>query len=277
MGYRDLLKGKLTEEEFKLLPSSFDLIGNKEKAVALIEISKELSKKEKLIAEAIVKKHKNVKSVLAKSSAIKGVYRTRDYRLVKGNKDTEVTHIENGCRFLLDPTKAYFSPREGTERLRIVEKVLEGDTVMVFFAGIGPFVVEIEKKAKPSKIIAVEINPSAVDYLWKNIKLNKCQKVEVVLGDVKDSVDDWHGKCDRVIMPLPERSLEYLEDAIKCLKPRGVCHFYCFSDESLLDEKKDKIKEIAKKMRKKISFLHVQTVLPYGPKIWKYRIDFEIL
>jgi tRNA (guanine37-N1)-methyltransferase len=276
MGYRDLLKNKLTVEEFRLLPSSFDIIGNKEKAVAIIEIPKELEKKKILIANAVIKKHKNVKSVLKKSSPIQGIYRTRSYTLIKGNKNTEIMHVENGCRFLLDPTKAYFSPREGTERLRIAEKTLDGDLVMVFFAGVGPFAVEIEKKAKPEKIIAVEINPMAVEYLWKNIKLNKCGKIEVILGDVRDTVADYYGKCDRVIMPLPETSMEYLEQAINCLKPHGVCHFYCFSEESQLDEKKEKIAAVAKQMKKKINFLHVQAVLPYGPRIWKYRIDFEV-
>src|SRR3989344_5372747 len=277
MTYKDLLKKKLTAEELKLLPSSFDIIGNKDKAVAIVEIPQELKKRSTLIANAIVKKHKNVKTVLHKGSPIKGEYRTRDYRIVKGSKNTEVTHAENGCRFLIDLQVAYFSPRESTERMRVVDKVLEGETVMVFFAGIGPFAIEIEKKAKPAKIIAVEINPHAVDYFWKNITLNKCKLIDVLLGDVKDSVADYHAKCDRVIMPLPERSLEYVDDAIRCLKPRGVCNFYCFSDERTLDEKKNRIEEIAKSMKKKIRFLHVQKVLPYGPKIWKYRIDFEVL
>ena len=47
MTYRDLLKKKLNEEELMLLPSSFDLIGNKDKAVAIIEIPNELGKKER--------------------------------------------------------------------------------------------------------------------------------------------------------------------------------------------------------------------------------------
>ncbi len=277
MSYKDLLKKKLTEEEIKLLPSSFDVIGNKDKAVAIIDIPKELEKKKLIIANAVIKKHKNVKTVLRKGSPIKGIHRVRDYDIIKGSKITEVTHAENGCRFLVDPLVAYFSPRESTERMRIVEKVLEGETVMVFFAGIGPFAIEIEKKAKPLKIVAIEINPAAVSYFWKNITLNKCKLIEVMLGDVKDSAAQHHGQCDRVLMPLPERSLEFVDEAIRCLKPRGVCHVYCFSEESTLDEKKDKIRQIANSMKKKINFLGVQTVLPYGPKIWKYRIDFELL
>lgn len=277
MTIKELLKKKLTDQELAKLPSSFDIIGNKEKAVAVVEIPKELEEKEIIIAKAIMKKHKNVKSVLKKASPIKGVYRTREYFLVAGSKKTEVVHAENNCRFLLDPQSVYFSPRESTERLRVAEQVRDGDVVMIFFAGVGPFPLVIEKKAKPSKIIAIEINPAAVDYFWKNIKLNKSRSIEVILGDVTGNVEQFYGKCDRVLMPLPEKSIEYLPDALKCLKPGGVCYFYCFSTEQELDDKKEKIQSIAKSMKRKIRFLGVQRVLPYGPRIWKYRIDFELV
>ncbi len=276
MSYKELLKKKLTEEQVSLLPSSFDIIGSKEKAVAIIEIPKELEKKEKTIANAVMAKHKNVKSVLKKASPIKGVYRVREYKLIAGDKKTEVVHTESGCRFLVDPRTVYFSPREGTERLRIAEKVLDGEIVMVFFAGVGPFPLVIEKKAKPKEIVAVEINPLAVDYFLDNTKLNKSQKIHVVLGDVRETVEDYYGKCDRVIMPLPETSIHFIEEALKCLKKHGTCHLYCFSEETYLHDKKEEINKIAKHMEKKIKFTEVQKVLPYGPKIWKYRIDFVI-
>ncbi|MFA4819675.1 MAG: class I SAM-dependent methyltransferase family protein [Candidatus Aenigmatarchaeota archaeon] len=276
MTIKELLKKRLTKAELGFLPTSFDIMGSKDKAVAIIEIPKELEKKEALIAKTLMKKHKNVKSVLKKTSPIKGVYRTRDYVLIAGNKNTEVTHAENGCRFLLDPMRVYFSPRESTERMRIAERVREGETVMIFFAGVGPFPIVIEKKAKPSRIITIEINPSAVEYLWKNIKLNKSKLVEVLLGDVANNIEDYAGKCDRVLMPLPEKSADYLAEAIRCLKPKGICHFYCFSDESLVDEKKEKISQVAGSLKRKIIFREVQKVLPYGPRIWKYRIDFEV-
>lgn len=276
MTIKELLKKKLTPEEFALVPSSFDILGSKEKAVAVIDIPKELGKKELLVAKAIMKKHKNVKSVLKKASPIKGVYRTREYVLIAGSKKTEVMHAENNCRFLLDPQSVYFSPRESTERLRVTGQIRDNDVVMVFFAGVGPFPIVIERKAKPSRIIAVEINPAAVEYFWRNIKLNKSQKIEVVLGDVTGNVERYYSQCDRVLMPLPEKSAEYLQEAIRCLKPGGVCYFYCFSTDDL-DDKKEKIQSIAKSMKKKIRFISDQRVLPYGPRISKYRIDFELV
>jgi len=276
MTIKQILKNKLPKKELDLVPSSFDIIGNKDKAVAIIELDDKIKKKAKIIANALMKKHKNVKSVLLKASPRSGIFRTRDYKIIGGSKNTEVMHVENGCRMLLDPTTVYFSPRESTERQRITELVKRDEVVMVFFAGVGPFVVEIAKKSNPKNVLAIEINPIAVDYLIKNIKLNKLTNVEILLGDVTEKSTQFYGRCDRVLMPLPEKSIDYLQDAINCLKKGGICHFYCFSDEEKLDQWKTRLNHIAANMHRKIIFIGVQKVLPYGPRIWKYRIDFVV-
>lgn len=269
MPLKDLLEGKLTKLQLRLVPSSFDVIGNKDNAVAIIEIPEELKKKQKIIAEALMKQHKNVVSVLEKASPRKGIYRTRKLKLIAGKRNTEVIHAESGCRFLLDPKKVYFSPREGTERLRISEKVKPDETVMVFFAGAGPFAMVIAKKSKPSRVIGIEINPDAVKYFQRNIKLNKVNNVQAVLGDVKEKAKEFYGTCDRVIMPLPETAIDYIEEAVKCIKSKGTVHLYFFSEDNKLNEWKGKVKE--KIPGAKIE--EIQKVLPYSPKMWKYRMD----
>ncbi len=267
MALKDLLKNKLTKKELSLVPASFDIIGNREKAVAIIEIPKELKRKS-AVATALMRQHKNVKSVLNKEAPRSGVYRTYKLKLIKGCKNTEVIHNESGFRFLLDPRKVYFSPRESTERVRIADKVNSKETVMVFFAGAGPFPVVLAKKAKC--VVGIEINPKAIEYFRENIKLNKLNNVSAVLGDVKEKAKSYYGKCDRVLMPLPEKSADYLEYAIKCLKRKGMVHLYCFANREKTSEKKREIKAAA---NAKIAVKSVSRVLPYGPGIWKYRVD----
>jgi len=273
MTLKKILKGKLTKKELELAPSSFDIIGSKERSVAVIDIPKELMKKKRSIALALIQKHKNIRSVLLKASKRKGKYRKREYKFIAGSRNTEVIHKENSCRFLLDLRKVYFSQREATERLRIVKKVKRKETVMIFFAGIGPFAIEIAKLAKPESVIGIEANPTAVKYFNKNVKLNKVD-INVVKGDVKKKAASFSNTCDRVLMPLPETSIDYITYAVRCLKSKGVCHVYLFSEEEKINEVKKKIRS---KTKKKIRFVGVQRVLPYGPRIWKYRIDFKIL
>ncbi|MBI4170891.1 MAG: class I SAM-dependent methyltransferase family protein [Candidatus Aenigmarchaeota archaeon] len=258
-------------------PSSFDIIGNREKAVAIVEIQKEMSRYRKRIAAAVMKQHKNVKTVLEKGTPRKGVYRIRDYKILAGDQNTEVVHIESGCHFLLDPKKVYFSQREGTERLRIASSVKNNETVMIFFAGVGTFPIIISKKADAEKIIGIEINPDAVDYFKKNIQMNKCLNIEIVEGDVSKKAAEYSNLCDRILMPLPEKALDYLAAALDCAKSGAFIHIYLFAAEDEVKNKKAQIRNIAKKAGKKISFVRKTNVLPYGPGIWKMRLDIKVI
>jgi tRNA (guanine37-N1)-methyltransferase len=265
-----------SKEELCAVPSSFDIIGSREKAVAILELPEGLKGKEHIVGEALMKLHKNVKSVLLKKSPRKGTYRTRSYRLIAGEKNTEVVHKEHGCRFLLDPRTCYFSEREGEERLRIAKKVKKGESVMVFFAGVGPYPIVVSKKSEPGRVTGIEMNPRAVKYFQKNVKMNKVENVIVVKGDVKDKSKEFYGVCDRVVMPLPENGIDFLGNAFNCLKPKGTCHFYFFSEEAGLPEWYKRINDKAKKFGKKVKIMGKKKVLPYGPHIWKWRIDIKL-
>jgi tRNA (guanine37-N1)-methyltransferase len=260
------------------IPSSYEIIGSREKAVAIIEIPEDLQKKEKEIANQILTRHKNVKSVLKKVSERKGVYRKREYKLLAGDSNTEVIHKEHYCRFKLDPKLVYFSPREGTERLRIANQVKPKETVMLMFAGIGAYAIIIAKKQpKVDKIISIEINPSAYEYMKENIRLNKvAEKVTPILGDVKLKCKDWYGKCDRVIMPLPHDAWKFLDLAFKCLKSCGYIHMYIIErEENIQDKVRSIINRFSTKIKRKIKH-KIKKVLPYAPRTYKYCVDIEL-
>ena len=87
---KEILKEKIPRKYHEHLPSSFDIIGSKEMAVAVIEIQDKVKKYKKLIAETLMQNHKNVRTVLMKSSPVKGMYRKRDYVFLAGEKKTEV-------------------------------------------------------------------------------------------------------------------------------------------------------------------------------------------
>jgi tRNA (guanine37-N1)-methyltransferase len=259
------------------IPSSYDIIGSKEKAVAIVEIPE--GSKENEIANGILARHKNVKSILKKISRRKGTFRTSEYKLLAGEENTEVIHKENYCSFKLDPRLVYFSSREGTERSRIASKVKPKETVMLMFAGIGAYaIITAKKQPKVNKIISIEINPVAFEYMKDNIRLNRLgEKIIPVLGDAKQECKDWYGKCDRVIMPLPQDAWNFFHIADKCLKKKGgFIHLYTIEKEKNVDkEMKIKINALQKKINRKIKF-KIRKVLPYSPRTNKYCIDLEL-
>ena len=254
--------------------ASYDIIGSKEKAIAIVEISKS-PKNVKKIASEILKNHKNVKSVLGKISKRKGVFRISQYKILSGDKNTEVTHKEHNCLLKLDPRKVYFSSREGTERLRISKLVKSNETIMVMFAGIGSFPVVIAK-SQPlvKKIISIEINPIAVKYMKDNVRINKQQeKITPIQGDVRKTAKEWFNKCNRVIMPLPKDSWKYFDLALKCIEKKGTIHLYTIESENNIEKS---VRNKINRYKNKITNYSIKKVLPYAPRIYKYCIDIKI-
>ncbi len=259
------------------MPGGWEIIGNRDKALAIIDTSEDMD--EKAVAENLMKTNKSVRSVLKKVSERKGVYRKRAYKVIGGDKNTEVIHLEHGCRYFLDPQKVYFSSRESTERLRVASQVKNNETVMVFFAGIGALPITISKHSKPSHVIGIEINPVAIKYFKKNVVLNKLSNIVIVKGDVKKLAKQFYGQCDRVLMPLPESAKDYIDEAVKCLKRNGIIQVYLFAPISTSASESNKnfdeeIKMIETNTKSRLKFKCSQRVLPYAPYVYKWRVDF---
>ena len=271
-GLKKELKGKLSERQLKYLKGSFDVIGD----VAVLEIPPELEKKEKEIAQAVIKANPHIRVVCKKLSKRKGRLRLRKLKVLLG-RGTETIHREHGCLFKLDVRKVYFSPREATERQRIASQIKPGERVLVMFSGIGPLAIVGAKKQPTAKFVCVELNKAAVRYADENVKLNKlAYQVENVAGNVR-KVCPALGKFDRIIMPLPETAHKYLDTALACSKKGTVIHLYGFGKETALYENlEQELKKAAKKHKTKTKVVGRRRVLPYGPRIWKVCLEFEV-
>ncbi|MFZ3076992.1 MAG: 50S ribosomal protein L11 methyltransferase [Candidatus Aenigmatarchaeota archaeon] len=248
-----------------------DIIGSREKAVAIIEKG---GKKEAL---ELMERYANVKSVLKKLGGRSGVFRIYKLRLLAGEKNTEVVHREYGMLFRIDPRKAYFSPREAEERQRIAALAKDGERILVMFSGIAPYAIAIAKQ-KNCEIVCVEINKKAVEYADENLKINKfAGSIENICADIK-KVYKKIGKFDRILMPLPETAEKFLPEAFAVAKKGAVVQLYGISEEkNLFADVEGKAEEIAKKIKVKYKITGRQKVLPFGVRMWKVRIDLKII
>lgn len=239
---KEELKEIIPQEKLSKVNKSYDLIGD----IAILEIPKELEKLEKSIAWTLYRKHKNIRSVAKKTSKFSGKFRIRNIKTLCGEKRTSTIYKEAGVKLKLDINKTYFSPRLSAERIRIANLVNPNEKVLVMFSGIAPYPLIIEKtQPKVNKIYGIEINPDAYKYSLENIRLNKSKKVVSILGDAKEVVKNFETKFDRIIMILPKKSYEFLEEAFKVSKKGTIIHIYSFYDE----------KDIPKKVKKDISKL----------------------
>jgi tRNA (guanine37-N1)-methyltransferase len=223
----ELLEDRFPPHLLASLPRAVDVVGD----IAIVEIPPEHDSNRTLIGEAVLQAYKNVHTVLAKAGPISGTYRLREFDVIAGEAKTETIHKEYGCEYYVDVAKVYFSPRLSYEHKRIASLVKEGETIVDFFAGVGPFAVQIAKTHENVKVYAVDLNPDAVEYLRKNVRLNRVMaKVQPILGDAGQIAKQRLSEvADRVIMNLPERAIEFVDAACSALKPKGgVIHFYKF-------------------------------------------------
>jgi tRNA (guanine37-N1)-methyltransferase len=275
---RSELSGILPQHLVGLVPRSFDVIGSKGQAVAVIEIPSELEPYGQAIGDALMRVQRNVRSVLSKETERMGEFRVRDMKLLSGSPDTEVVHRESGCIFKVDPRRAYFSPRESTEREKVSSKVGPGERVLVMFSGIGPFAICIAKRQPKAYCVAVELNPDAHMYCLENVRLNKLgDRVRAVLGDVREVCPTFSERFDRVLMPLPKGAYEFLDTAIPLVKPGGVLHFYHWaSRDDPFSEGERLLASAADEYGRSLEILERVRVSQYSPSAWKVRIDARV-
>lgn len=276
---KTLLSEILPAEELSDVYNSYDIIGN----IAIIRLTKETKKHKKKIARALMSTHTKVKTVVAQTNGVTGEFRLRKLTHVAGEKKTFTTHKESGCVFDVDVKNCYFSPRLLHERMRIVQQVKEGDVVVNMFAGVGCFSILIAKHANAKKVYSIDVNPTAVKYMKENIRMNRTfGKVIPILGDAKKVITkNLRHKADRVLMPLPEKALEYLPFALLALKKHGGwIHYYGFEHAG---KNEDPVEKAQLKVSEKLRNLGVafaassgRVVRATGPNWFQIVLDIEI-
>lgn len=269
---KTFLREVLTDDEIKLMPRAFDVIGD----IAIIEIPSELEAKKREIGNALLN-FKHIKVVAAKAGIFEGKYRTRKLEIIAGENRKETIHTEFGCRYLLNVEEVYFSERLGNERFRIAQQVKEGEKILVMFAGVGPYPILIGKIKKAEKknveIYAIELNPLAYKYMVENVRINKVN-VKCILGDVKTETPKIGIKFDRIIMPLPKDAGNFLDTALNAINKNGIIHYYGFTDNKKIFA--EEVKKQCENYGYEAEILNVVKCGAYAPRVNRVCVDLRI-
>ena len=270
---KNILKTKLTKKQLSLLPSSYDIVGS---ILIFSDFPPELSKKEKIIGEALLKLHKNIKTICKKTKKYSGRYRLPKLKIIAGEKTKETIYKENNTIIKLDVEKVYFSSRLSTERKRIYQLIKKNENVLVMFSGSGIYPIVIARNSAPKEIYSIELNPTAFKYQKENILLNKLKNIKLYKGDVKKILPKINKKFDRILMPLPKGAECFLPLALSKLKNKGVIHFYDFLNEDEFNLAKEKIFKACKKTKKKHRILRIVKCGQFSPRVYRVCVDFRV-
>lgn len=276
---KEKLSATLPSEALKKVYSSFDIIGD----IAIIKTACASLEEAQAAAKQIHSTHKNIKTVLMQTSAIEKGYRIRGLKLLTGENKTTAAHKESGCTFQVDVDKCYFSPRLSHERARIAKLVQPDETIVNMFAGVGCFSIIIAKMVPKTKVYSIDINPAAFQCMVENVRLNRVfDSVYPLFGDAKYIIEtQLQGVADRVLMPLPELSLQYLTTALLALKPSGGwIHFHDFqhatAEENPTMKTKQKVAEKLGGLNADYKIANTRVVRSTGPNWWHIVLDIKV-
>lgn len=268
------LKEIIPAEEINKAITSMDIIGD----IAIIKIPWEWENRKYEIGEAILSTLNGIKGVFRQISPVDPEYKVRGIEWLAGKKETITIHKEHGCSFKLDVAKVYFSPRLSFERLRISELIKSKEIIVNMFAGIGTFSILIAKRKSPERIFSIDKNPEAFNFMLENIIINRVSNIVFpILGDAKEVVEELEGIADRILMPLPDLSIQYLPYAIKCLRGSGWIHVYLHQEG---ESKKKALIEAEKLLRERLSNKIIsiggRVVRSVGKKLYQVVLDVEL-
>ena len=271
---KKVLQDVLSEKENEQLISAFDQIGD----IIIVRIPDSLVSKKQVIGKTLLEQISTANSVFYQSSPVEGDFRTRQLEVIAGEDKTQTEYKENGCKFIVDVEKAFFSPRLSTERERIAGLVKEGEVIINMFGGVGMFSL-LAAKNTACTVYNIDLNPVAAQLCKENTQINKLKGEVISLnGDATQVINEQLvGMADRILMLLPERSDEFLDSALLGLKNNGIIHYYSHMHA---DKKQDAAKlseeHFLSVNKTSAEIISSRNVRPVGPRFYQTVVDVKI-
>lgn len=214
-----------------------------------------------------------VKKVYVNRGRITGDTRTPSVELVYGEHGT-VTHLENGIRYVFDPEHVMFSP--GNVHVRgEIETDVTGRLVIDFFSGIGYFSLPIAKFGHPGKVVCIDINPVALEYLGRAAKVNKVESVVETLC------------ADSSVVRLKEigdvgilgnfQSLEMLDNILSNLRDNATVVIHHLVSTEKMGFSGEIAKEKIRLSGRDCTIISSTRIKSYAPHMWHMRTIAKLM
>ena len=196
----------------------------------------------------------------------------------------EVEFTDYGVKFWLDVTKVMFSSGNVTERHRIGDIDMTGESVIDAFAGIGYYTLPMLVRSNADHVYALELNPNSIFALNRGAKINGvADRLTIIPGDNQESMTKLVGIADRVHLGILPSSESTWRLAVDCLKPTGgILHIHMNVADSNIDTLADRCLfdltsyAVKEKGFSNVSLVHLEKVKWYAPRIRHIVIDLVI-
>lgn len=166
----------LGETFTKLLPKGVEIPGGYEAVghVAHLNLNPLQMPYKYLIGRILTDKVPAITTVVTKIGHIEATFRFYKLECIAGEPNYETIVVEDKVRFKVDISKVYWCTKLSTERSRLIHEFFKPNQVLCdMFCGVGPLSVKAAVKVPGLKVLSNDLNPEGIEFLKKNIQMNK--------------------------------------------------------------------------------------------------------
>jgi len=265
-----LLDGVLPHYLFSFVPSGYSLIGD----ILVVRLNEIVADYSKLIGEALLKLEPRAKVVVWQQDTVNAL-RQPIIKHVAGEIRTTTIHAEFNTKFYLDVAKVTFSPGNKEERKRMIELTENGEIICDMYACVGNLSLPIAVNHKDTKLIGIEKNPIAFEFLKHNIKLNNVSsRSTAILGDNRDVTPK--AVASRVIMGFFYNDYKQLRCAVEALDKKGWIHYHALVKRGEEEKLKEYVVKAIKQLNVDINRYILRKVKKFSPSKSHVCIDIYL-
>ena len=186
----------------------------------------------KCVAEAL-----KVERIGKQKQVSDDIMRSSRAQLLLGNSSW-VELLDFGVKFGFDACKVMYSSGNVTERHRIGNMNLQGETIVDCYAGIGYYTIPMLVRGGAELVHACELNQHSISALQWGAKANDVAgRLTIHKGDNSLTMPELEGVADRCHLGLLPSSQSVWKLAIACLKEKGgILHIHMNVEEEKIEQ-----------------------------------------
>lgn len=206
-------------------------------------------------------------------------FRSPQVTLLHGS--TRAEFMDHGIAYRFDAARVMWSSGNVTERRRIGQIDLSGETVVDAYAGVGYYTLPMLVHGDAAHVHACEWNPASVEGLRTSAALNDVEgRLTVHQGDNAEAMAGLTGRADRVHLGLLPSSEAAWEPAVRCLRDGGGwLHVHMNVEEERIEawveRTVDQLNGLATKFGRPFRFTakHLERVKWFAPRVRHVVLD----
>lgn len=208
------------------------------------------------------------------------VVRSSQAQLLLG-ESSWVELVDFGVEFGFDACKVMYSSGNITERHRIGNIDMKGQTIVDCYAGIGYYTLPMLVRSGAATVHACEINPDSIKALQWGAKANNvAEKLIIHQGDNALTLTKLQGIADRCHLGLLPSSQPVWKLAIGCLKPQGgILHIHMNVEEEKIQtwtqSTIETLNQFATELEREyqVEVIHLEKVKWFAPRVRHVVLD----